>query len=528
MGRVSRQALGWLVGATLVSSVANGPHAVAVAAWLGPFLWLRALHMLPVRTGAMLGGLFYSAATMVAARGMIPVPTWLYVLTAVAIGMGALVPYALQRSLSPRLPTTMIPLLLPTLATALEFIGGRVSPFGSFGAIAYTQMGCLTLLQLAALVGLPGITFLVYVPAALAHWLLDHQPLRPQVRMGLACTLLLFLGVWSFGQVKLRPSMPPTPSVSIAIVSSPHQERLSQLLAPAYTGGDPSAVDWSAALPQGTVVIRDLLQRSESAARAGARIIVWPETAAIVATEDEPALQKAAGHLAREQGVYLAVALGVVRHRQRPWPDSDGALDNKMILLDPQGNVVAQYRKSIPVPGPEAALLVPGGGAIPIVNTRYGRLAMAICFDLDFPHLLRRAAGADILLVAAQDWAGISSYHAEMSRLRAIEGGFAVVRATHFGRDLVVDAQGRVLSAQDDAAITAQTDRGLRAEVPTQGHATLYSRCGDVLGWLAVAAMLLMIGAALVRSARDRTRHINPSPETQRPCGTEAPHATRS
>ena len=81
MGRVSRHALGWLVGATLVSSVANGPHAVAVAAWLGPFLWLRALHMLPVRTGAVLGGLFYSAATMVAARGMIPVPTWLYVLT---------------------------------------------------------------------------------------------------------------------------------------------------------------------------------------------------------------------------------------------------------------------------------------------------------------------------------------------------------------------------------------------------------------------------------------------------------------
>ena len=121
---------------------------------------------------------------MVAARGMIPVPTWLYVLTAVAIGMGALVPYALQRGLSPRLPTAMIPLLLPTLATALEFIGGRVSPFGSFGAVAYTQMGCLTLLQLAALVGLPGITFLVYVPAALAHWLLDHQPPRPQVRMG--------------------------------------------------------------------------------------------------------------------------------------------------------------------------------------------------------------------------------------------------------------------------------------------------------------------------------------------------------
>ena len=138
--------------------------------------------------------------------------------------------------------------------------------------------------------------------------------------------------------------------MSIAIVSSPLQERLRQLLAPAYTGGDPSAVDWSAALPQGTLVIQDLLQRSESAARAGARIIVWPETAAVVATEDEPALQKAAGHLAREQGVYLAVALGVVRHRQRPWPDSDGALDNKMILLDPQGNVVAQYRKSIPVP----------------------------------------------------------------------------------------------------------------------------------------------------------------------------------
>lgn len=506
MGRFPRDALIGLFAAAMVSMVANGAHAAAWAAWLAPFLWLWALHRLTPRAGALLGGVGYAAATLVAARGMLPVPGVFYALAATVIGLGALSPYVFHRVLAPRLPAPLYPLVLPTLATALEFLSGHLSPFGSFGAVAYTQVGCLPLLQLAALCGLPGVAFLLYLPAAVGQWIVDVRPPRRHAAIGLVCTLLALGGALGAGAIRLRAASAQAtrPDVSVAVVSSPEHDRLRTLLAPAYASGDPGTVDWPGVFRQGQVAIADLLRRSGDAAVAGAQIIVWPETAAMVPAHEEAALRTTAGQLARTHQVYLALALGVIR-----WPMGSGStagapaeprvIDNRMILLGPQGGVVAQYRKTIAVPGPETALLVPGDGQIPIVDTPYGRVALAICFDLDFPHLLRRAAGADLLLVAAEDWPGISPYHGDMARLRAIEGGFGVVRAARDGRSLVADPQGRLLATADHAALVGHTDGRLLSRAPMRGRSTIYARWGDVLGWLSLAALGLLFGTALAR-----------------------------
>lgn len=523
MGPIPRDALAWLFAAALVSTVANGAHAVAVAAWLAPFLWLRALHRLTPRTGAVLGGVGYAAATVVAARGMLPVPGGLYVLSAVAIGLGALSPYVVCRQLAPRLPPPLHPLLLPTLATALEFLSGQLSPFGSFGAVAYTQVGFLPLLQLAALWGLPGITFLLYLPAAVGQWILDVRPPRRQAVLGLLFTLLLLGAVFGGGLARLRAASAQLdgPKVAVAIVSSPEHRHVSTLLAPAYATGDPSTVDWPSTFRQGQVAIDDLLRRSQAAAQAGAQIIVWPETAAIVPEADEPALRRTAGALARSHQVYLALALGVIRLPTARGPARHGtdapAIDNRMILIGPGGDVVAQYRKTIAVPGPEAALLVPGDGRIPIVDTQYGRVALAICFDLDFPQHLRQAAGADLLLVAAEDWPGITPYHSDMARLRAIEGGFALVRAARYGRSLLADAGGRLLATAEHATLVDAPEGRLLAQLPLGGRSTIYARWGDILGWLSVAALVLLVGATLAKSRAHSARPRGGIPETEHP-----------
>lgn len=484
-----------------VASLANGPRALALAAWLAPLFWLQALQGLSVRTGALLGGLVYGAATAVAARGMLPLQGGPYLLAALGIGMGAVAPYVVQRALAPRLPRPLIPLVLPAVATAMEFLGGRLQPFGSFGAVAYTQVGFLGLVQVAAVAGLPGIAFLLYLPAALVHWMRAFRPSPAELRWAGLGGAVLLLAAAGLGTARLHRDGGDAAGVPVAVVSSPLHGRLSELLAPAYATGDPAAVDWNQALHQGELTTADLLRRTQRAAQAGARIIVWPETAAIVAAESESALTRTAGALARNHRVYLALALGVVRHRARPWPAGDGALDNKVLLIDPRGQVAAEYRKGVAVPGPEAELLVPEAGDIQVITTPYGRVAMAICFDLDFPHLMRRAAGADLVLVPAEDWRGITPYHSDMARLRAIEGGYSLVRATRYGRSLAADARGRLLAAQEDSP-WPEADPLLLAQVPLRAVRTLYARTGDAFGWLTVAASLLLGLGALGRRRR--------------------------
>jgi apolipoprotein N-acyltransferase len=66
-----------------------------------------------------------------------------------------------------------------------------------------------------------------------------------------------------------------------------------------------------------------------------------------------------------------------------------------------------------PVPGPEAAMQIRGDRKLRSLDTPYGRLSSVICFDADFPQLLRQAGalGTDILLDPSNDWRAIDSWH---------------------------------------------------------------------------------------------------------------------
>jgi len=130
-------------------------------------------------------------------------------------------------------------------------------------------------------------------------------------------------------------------------------------------------------------------------------------------------------------------------------------------------------------------------GRIKSVETPYGRVAAVICFDMDFPGLLRQAGepNIDLMLVPSNDWKEIDPWHSHMARFRAIEQGFNLVRHTSNGCSLAADYQGRVLNSMDH--FTA-TDRVLVSHVPTEGVRTLYARIGDSFAWLCIAGLLAL------------------------------------
>ena len=98
---------------------------------------------------------------------------------------------------------------------------------------------------------------------------------------------------------------------------------------------------------------------------------------------------------------------------------------------------------------------------VPVADTALGRLATVICYDMDFPALLRQAgqAQADLLLAPASDWAPVKFGHAQWATFRAIENGVSLVRPTREGLQIAVDHQGRVL-ASADSLTTDRVDDG--------------------------------------------------------------------
>lgn len=81
--------------------------------------------------------------------------------------------------------------------------------------------------------------------------------------------------------------------------------------------------------------------------------------------------------LAGKLGVYLTVPL-----LERTGADDTLRLFNTVCLASPKGEIVAHYRKLTPWPHPEQSWATPGDRDVQTFDTEYGRVGLAICYDI--------------------------------------------------------------------------------------------------------------------------------------------------
>ena len=184
--------------------------------------------------------------------------------------------------------------------------------------------------------------------------------------------------------------------------------------------------------------------------------------------------------MARREGVYLFSALVT-------YTPGHAREENQLLIFDPRGALVVRYHKARPVPGdPE----IGADRTLPVLDTPFGRTGAAICFDMDFPDLVRREgrAGVDFMLVPSSDWSDIDPIHTHMALLRGIENGCSVVRQTAKGLSATADYEGRILASTD---YFRAEEPVMVAQVPRRGVRTIYARVGDLFAWICLAGVLL-------------------------------------
>ncbi len=201
------------------------------------------------------------------------------------------------------------------------------------------------------------------------------------------------------------------------------------------------------------------LEGSRREARAGARIVAWPEQNLLVLAEDEPAFLEHAQRLAAAEHVYLAMGMGTVHTTAHPCEAA--SFENKLVLVDPSVSIVASYEKTHAVPGWEASIMRRGDRRLPVVATGDG--------DQGHPF-------AD---------GGVQGRRERRVLLRPAASGLATG----------VDAWGRELAVAD---YFAPSDRTMVAQVPVGGVRTLYTRIGDLFAWLCVAGLVASVAIAVI------------------------------
>jgi apolipoprotein N-acyltransferase len=402
-------------------------------------------------------------------------------------------PYLLDRLFAPRLSSVnkvLATLLFPSCQAACEYLIS-FTPYGGLISLAYTQYGNLPLLQLVSITGIYGISFLIAWFASIGNEVWGHHLAWPGIRSLTVLYSGVLVLVLFFGCLRLTFFAPSAQTIRVAGISaaaSTYQHTPGPGEMKHMIQTDPARLRAILA-----TLNDELLDRTRAEARAGAKIVVWPEVGAQVLASDEAQLISRAATLAQAEHIYLDMGLGVF---QPPATILDQA-----VLIGPDGRVLSTYSKVHPVPGLDP--FKPSANLPPVVQTPYGRLSTAICFDADFPYWMQQTGSqrVDIMLLPSNDWQAADPWHTHNATFRAIENGFSLVRQATGTLAITVDDQGRVLAATDYFATSQQT---MIAYVPVKGTWTLYSLVGDLFAWLCIAGVFVLAGTVVWRTLMEK------------------------
>jgi len=123
------------------------------------------------------------------------------------------------------------------------------------------------------------------------------------------------------------------------------------------------------------------------------------------------------GGLASKHNLYIVA--GLLEHEDR-------LVYNVAVLIGPDGKVVGKYRKTC-LPRSEVTEGVCPGNEYPVFDTRFGKVAMMVCYDGFFPEVARELSNRGAEVIAWPVW----GCNPLLARARACENHVYLVSSTY-------------------------------------------------------------------------------------------------
>ncbi|WP_209016024.1 apolipoprotein N-acyltransferase [Roseibium sp. RKSG952] len=371
-------------------------------------------------------------------------------------------------------------LLLAVCLSASDWLRGHVLTGFPWNAFGYGISGSLSLSQLASVVGLYGLSFLVVAVAAAPAVLADKRTKSARVlTVAIAVAVFVTGGVYGVNRLTKHDGGDTATQIRIIQPSIDQSEK------------------WK---PENRArIFQDYLELtrqpfSVTGSQKRDRIVIWPESAVPFLLLREPGALAAIGEALPQNASLIT---GAVRTAET----ADGPVYfNSIFVIGSNGVVQDIYDKVRLVPfgeylplenilsslGVTALVDVPsafraGAEQRPLKVMEGGSVLPLICYEAIFPGLSRNASGQDyswILNVTNDAWFGRTPgpyQHFAQARLRAIEQGVPLIRAANTGISAVVDPKGRILES------LPLFQRGvIDAPLPSKLSSTLYGRYGEI------------------------------------------------
>ena len=392
---------------------------------------------------------------------------------------------------------------LPLIWLAMEYIRSLSELSFPWLNLSYTQWENLAIVQLAGFAGDAAVSFFVVIVGVLLY--LGYSRLKRPVAslLWFFAAILVYTGGYFVGAFQL-------------------QEIETDSRVAVLQGNVANKDKWrSGSIDHNFYNYEEL---TDSAAAAGATLVIWPETAAPCYLAQERAyLNWVEGIAAKYKVDMLVGALYLTENELE-----ENYYSNSAYFFRPTGVKLPPYNKQKLVPFSEHVpyshqvgwidgfrKLLKSDLGLDVSNFRPGdSLAIyrsgskvvvpLICFEVVYPAYVREMVnlGANLLTVITNDaWFGETAgpyQHAAMPVFRAVENRCWLIRAANTGISEVIDPNGRVVQS------LALGERGyLVADVGGKSGETMFDRHGLWLSQICLVAMLPLILIAIIGKRRD-------------------------
>jgi apolipoprotein N-acyltransferase len=344
-------------------------------------------------------------------------------------------------------------LFFAALLSLAEWLRGHLFtgfPWNSFGYAAEAIDG---IAQLAAFLGIWGLTFLVILWSSLPA-LLGEERLSLAQRMLAIAIALSPLPLWVIGIARLDNAGPS--------VGQPVMVRIVQ-------PNVPQSDKWRS--ENASRMFSDLLAMSSGRAAVDTAdtsvpaYVIWPESSLPFLIDEQPAAMK---EIAAALGDETVLLMGSLRRSPLKAALSQARVYNSLFVIG-GGEIRAVYDKAHLVPYGEYLPLedwleplgfrrlvtipgsfTPGAGPATLPLGSTPAVSPLICYEAIFPGRVASARDRPgwLLNITNDGWFGQSSgpyQHLAQARFRSIEEGLPLLRAANTGISAVIDAHGRII-----------------------------------------------------------------------------------
>jgi apolipoprotein N-acyltransferase len=405
----------------------------------------------------------------------------------------------------------------PFIWVALEYIRSNLSFLAlPWGLLAHSQYEVHYLIQIAAITGAYGISFLIVTVNVAFVAIVESISLRFRENQDLILEPYRTQGKrWVvIAAVALIAATLFYGYMTVSTPLSGHSVRVSVV-----QGNIEQGKKWDRKYAD--LIMETYVSLTQTASESDPSLIVWPETATPRAINRDRTLYDLVKRIAETHGKYLLLGSsqqqkfrrkgsGQVKYFNSAFlisPDSGKVKDQRYdkIHLLPFGEYLP-YKGTIPwsyVKIPGIGSYTPGNEFTIFEIPRY-RFGVTICWENIFPDLVRQFVkrGAQFIInITNEAWFGKSTapyQFVSMSVFRAVENRVFVVRSANTGISCIIDPMGRVVDRVVDENGQDIFVRGILTGkiVPLESD-TFYTRFGDWLAWIClILSAVFLLSAA--------------------------------